>query len=97
MGVDPYGGRFSDVASTSCVRVRAVSLSLAPGEKSEQRTRVAGRIVLKEGVVEHQGSAGAPPGTSITVHDIFKRQPGRLKFMRSASAESGQSANVGTQ
>jgi len=46
MGVDPYGGRFSDVASTVSVRAQAEDLSLEPGEKSEQRTRVAGRIVL---------------------------------------------------
>ena len=58
---------------------------------------VAGRVVLKEGVVEHQGSAGAPPGTSITVQHLFQRQPGRLKFMRSAAAEGGQIANVVTQ
>ncbi|MCH7698105.1 MAG: DNA mismatch repair endonuclease MutL [Chloroflexi bacterium] len=58
---------------------------------------VAGRVVLKEGVVEHQGSAGAPPGTSTTVQNLFQRQPGRLKFMRSAAAEGGQIANVVTQ
>ncbi len=58
---------------------------------------VAGRVVLKEGVVEHQGSAGAPPGTSTTVQNLFQRQPGRLKFLRSAAAEGGQIANVVTQ
>ena len=41
-----------------------------------------------------QGSAGAPPGTSITVRGLFRRQPARLKFMRSAAAEGGQIATV---
>ena len=58
---------------------------------------VAGRVTLKEGEVAHQGSAGAPPGTSVTVEGLFTRQPGRLKFMRSPAAEAGQIANVVTQ
>jgi len=58
---------------------------------------VAGRVTLKEGAVAHQGSAGAPPGTSVTVEGLFVRQPGRLKFMRSPAAEAGQIANVVTQ
>ncbi|MEX0786179.1 MAG: DNA mismatch repair endonuclease MutL, partial [Dehalococcoidia bacterium] len=58
---------------------------------------VAGRIVLREGEVAHQGSAGAPPGTSITVQGLFQRQPARLKFMRPPSSEAGQIATVVTQ
>lgn len=55
---------------------------------------VAGRIVLREGEVEHQGSAGAPPGTTVTVQGLFRRQPARLKFLRSPAAEGGQIATV---
>ena len=58
---------------------------------------MAGRVTLKEGAIAHQGSAGAPPGTSVTVEGLFQRQPGRLKFMRSPAAEAGQIANVVTQ
>jgi DNA mismatch repair protein MutL len=58
---------------------------------------VAGRIVLRDGEVEHQGSAGAPPGTSVTVEKLFHRQPARLKFLRSPAAESSQIANVVAQ
>ncbi len=58
---------------------------------------VAGRIVLREGEVAHQGSAGAPPGTSVTVEGLFRRQPARLKFLRSPAAEGGQIATVVTQ
>src|SRR4029077_19636604 len=57
---------------------------------------VAGRIVLRDGAIEHQGSAGTPPGTSVTVQGLFKRQPARLKFLRSAAAESTQIAGVVT-
>jgi len=55
---------------------------------------VAGRIVLRDGAIEHQGSAGAPPGTSVTVQGLFRRQPARLKFLRSPAAESAQIATV---
>ncbi|MEX2157778.1 MAG: DNA mismatch repair endonuclease MutL [Dehalococcoidia bacterium] len=58
---------------------------------------VAGRIVLRDGAVEHQGSAGSPPGTSVTVERLFQRQPARLKFLRSPAAESSQIANVVAQ
>ncbi|MGB2695981.1 MAG: DNA mismatch repair endonuclease MutL [Dehalococcoidia bacterium] len=58
---------------------------------------VAGRVVLRDGEVAHQGSAGAPPGTSVSVENLFHRQPARRKFLRSPAAESGQIATVVTQ
>ena len=58
---------------------------------------VAGRVVLRDGEVERQGSAGAPPGTQVTVQGLFRRQPARLKFLRSPATESGQIATVVTQ
>ncbi|MCH8993737.1 MAG: DNA mismatch repair endonuclease MutL, partial [Chloroflexi bacterium] len=58
---------------------------------------VAGRIVLRDGAVASQGSAGAPPGSSVTVQGLFRRQQARLKFLRSPAAESGQIATVVTQ
>lgn len=48
LGVDPFGGRFDDVSSLASVRARALELGIAPGELREsERTRVAGRIVLR--------------------------------------------------
>jgi DNA mismatch repair protein MutL len=58
---------------------------------------VAGRIVLRNGEIERQGSAGTPPGTSVTVQGLFRRQPARLKFLRSPAAEAGQVATAVTQ
>ncbi len=46
MGIDPYGGRFVGVTANTVVREKAQPLNLAPGEKSELRARVAGRIML---------------------------------------------------
>ena len=46
MGINPYGGRFADVASTFSVRKAAEPLNIDPGERSEMRSRIAGRIAL---------------------------------------------------
>ena len=46
MGVDPYGGRFADVIGTDTVREQAEPLNVQPGERTELRARLAGRIVL---------------------------------------------------
>ena len=46
MGVDPYGGRFADVVPLGTVRGDAEPLGIGPGERSEVRARVAGRIML---------------------------------------------------
>lgn len=46
LGIDPYGGRFADVADSTAVRAQAEGLSIAAGEKSSVRARVAGRVVL---------------------------------------------------
>jgi len=46
LGMDPYGGRFDGVASTSAVRTLADPLDLPLGERSQVRARVAGRISL---------------------------------------------------
>ena len=46
MGVDAYGGRFPDVMPTAAVRRAAKPLDIQPGQRSELRGRVAGRIAL---------------------------------------------------
>jgi lysyl-tRNA synthetase class 2 len=46
MGVDPYGGRLADVTPTAAVREQAEPLGIQAGERSELRTRLAGRIML---------------------------------------------------
>jgi len=46
MGVDPYGGRFAGVIGTDTVREQAEPLNVQPGERTELRARIAGRIVL---------------------------------------------------
>jgi len=46
MGIDPYGQRFPNVTATMAVREAVEPLGLEAGQRSEHRTRVAGRIAL---------------------------------------------------
>jgi len=54
----------------------------------------AARVRYSFGVLQEQGAAGAPPGTAVAVRALFRQQPARLKFLRSASAEASQIAAV---
>ncbi len=53
-------------------------------------------IRLDGGQVREDGSRGAATGTVVTVRRLFRRQPARLKFLRSPHAEAGQIATVVT-
>jgi DNA mismatch repair protein MutL len=50
----------------------------------------AARVRLSFGAMLEQGAAGAAPGTSFSVKSLFREQPARLKFLRSAGAEASQ-------
>ncbi len=54
----------------------------------------AARVRLSFGTMQEQGAAGAPPGTSFSVRALFREQPARLKFLRSAGAEASQIGSV---
>jgi DNA mismatch repair protein MutL len=41
-----------------------------------------------------QSPSAAPPGTAVTVRDLFKDYPARLKFLRSSGSEASQCARV---
>ncbi len=47
----------------------------------------AWRLVLDHGAPVHDGPAARPPGTTVSVSDLFARVPARRKFLRSARAE----------
>jgi len=54
----------------------------------------AARVRYAYGLLQEQGAAAAPPGTGITVRGLFRQQPARLKFLRSAASEAAQIATV---
>jgi DNA mismatch repair protein MutL len=54
----------------------------------------AARVRLSFGALQEQGASGAAPGTSFSVKGLFREQPARLKFLRSAGAEASQIGGV---
>jgi len=54
-------------------------------------------LSLKDGVAVERGSQGRSQGTTITVRNLFRQVPARLKFLKSAATENGHVANVISQ
>ncbi len=90
----------ADLESIVTLGFRGEALpSIAAVAEVEAVSRVAAspnaaRVRLRYGELAEQGASGSPAGTSITVRNLFREQPARLKFLRSAGAETSQIAGV---
>ncbi len=54
-------------------------------------------LKLDNGVITERRAQGRSRGTTVTVRNLFGRVPARLKFLKSAAAESGRIADVVSQ
>jgi DNA mismatch repair protein MutL len=80
---------FRGEALPSIAAVADIEVVSRPAEAS------AGAYVnLRNAAVVASGPRGAPLGTTVTARGLFRRQPARLKFLRSAASEAGQIAAV---
>ena len=57
--------------------------------RAAARRATAPRVRLRFGELVEQACRGRPPGTSITVRNLFREQPARLKFLRSRRRRGG--------
>lgn len=51
------------------------------------------RLYIDGGHITEQGEWGAPPGTRITVRDLFFNTPARLKYLKTSATEMAQIAD----
>jgi len=58
------------------------------------REQVGTYLGLKEGKVASRRSEGRSQGTTVTVRNLFRRIPARLKFLKSLATENSHIANV---
>jgi DNA mismatch repair protein MutL len=80
---------FRGEALASIAAVAEVELvTCAPGESSGAYLKV------KAGEISGQGSRGRSPGTTVTVTNLFRQVPARLKFLKSRATEASRIANV---
>lgn len=78
--IDTLGFRGEALASIASVSHFEL---LSCEDASESGTR----LTIKGGILEHQGRAGFPQGTKITVERLFFNTPARLKFLKSTATE----------
>lgn len=73
-----------------------------PSIASVARVKIESRVrggegwvrIVDNGVLDHEGPAALPPGTRVSVSDLFARVPARRKFLRSARAEYAACVDV---
>jgi len=54
-------------------------------------------LALRDGAIANRGGRGRSQGTTVTVRNLFRRIPARLKFLKSVATENGHIANVVSQ
>jgi DNA mismatch repair protein MutL len=80
---------FRGEALPSIAAVADVEVVSRPAEVS-----AGAYLKLQRAAVVASGPRGAPLGTTVTARGLFRRQPARLKFLRSPASEAGQIATV---
>ncbi|MFC1897128.1 DNA mismatch repair endonuclease MutL [Chloroflexota bacterium] len=96
-------GNLEDLNSISSLGFRGEALpSIAAVAEVDTTTcatsESAGHYIdFKDGTIADKGSRGHPHGTTVTVRNLFRKVPARLKFLKSSATENSHIANVVTQ
>jgi len=93
-------GSLDDLESINSLGFRGEALpSIAAVAQVDIVTCTVGESVgsylsLKDGIAENKRSQGRSPGTTVTVRNLFRKVPARLKFLKSPATENSHIANV---
>ncbi len=94
---------FADLASVASLGFRGEALpSIATVAQVDMVTAAIGEVIgsyisVRDGAVVKRESQGRSRGTTVTVRNLFRRVPARLKFLKSAATENGHIASVLSQ
>ena len=89
-----------DLESISSLGFRGEALpSITAVSKVDMTTYADGekagtRVSLKDGAIAERATKGHPKGTTVSVLNLFRMIPARLKFLKSVPTENGHIANV---
>ncbi|MFC1974130.1 DNA mismatch repair endonuclease MutL [Chloroflexota bacterium] len=92
-----------DLESISSLGFRGEALpSIAAVSELTMVTRshdeIAGTfLTIKEGAVVENAKRGCPPGTMVTVRNLFRNFPARLKFLKSTATENSRISHLVTE
>ena len=93
----------ADLESISSLGFRGEALpSIASVSEVTMVTRsqdeLAGTFInIKDGAILQKTKRGCPPGTTVTVRNLFRSFPARLKFLKSTQTENGHVSQIITQ
>ena len=96
-------GNLEDLESIKSLGFRGEALpSIATVAQIDMVTCATGEkagtyLDLRDGVIANQRSQGRSQGTTVTVRNLFRKIPARLKFLKSVATENGHIANVVSQ
>ncbi|MFC1871453.1 DNA mismatch repair endonuclease MutL [Chloroflexota bacterium] len=96
-------GSFEDLESITSLGFRGEALpSIAAVAEVDVVTSTPGEalgafISLQDGVITARKSQGRSPGTTVTVKNLFRTVPARLKFLKSPATENSHIGNVVSQ
>ncbi|MBI4283660.1 MAG: ATP-binding protein, partial [Chloroflexi bacterium] len=83
---------FRGEALASIAAVAEVELSSSTASES-----VGSYLRLQDGVIVERSSEARSQGTTLTVKNLFRNVPARLKFLKSSTTENGHIASVVSQ